>query len=297
MRCFLSYSFDTDISVIKRILTENNVHYVSPVDSLEYGDNITTTVRRQLQDSDFVVGILDHNNNNVFFEIGMAVALKKPIFILLKDNRTSLPIDASELTYTISESTDYEKINYSFRIFIDNLSRSHSNIEQRKPKVSTKKIKGKTISRNLASSLMNRPIQSAQQFEQVIGDLFREMGVGILAENKNKARDFQADFSLWIDELNSSLGNPIIVEVKFNRNRDALKGAVDQLSNYLKKYNSKTGLLIYNNPSGVPFTELYSYSPLILSISFQDLVDKVTTTSFAETILKLRNQIVHRESF
>jgi hypothetical protein len=296
MRCFLSYSFRTDISVIKRILTENNVYYVSPVDSLEYGDNMVTTIRRQIQDSDFIVAVLD-DSTNVSFELGMAIGVKKPIFILLPTNNESLPVYVAEQTYTIAEPTDYEKINYSFQFFLDNLSKRYQKVERKTQRISRKTIKGKIISNDLADSLKNRQISSAQNFEESIGELFKTLNIDVLAENKYKATDFRADFSLWIDELNSVVGNPIIVEAKFNRNRNSLRDAVEQLSSYLKKYNSKTGLIIYNNPTNESFVELFSYSPLVLSISFQDLLDKLTSESLPEIILKLRNQVIHKEIY
>jgi nucleoside 2-deoxyribosyltransferase len=275
--------------------TENNVHYVSPVDSLEYGDNMVTTIRRQIQDSDFIVVVLD-DSTNVSFELGMAIGVKKPIFILLPSSNETLPLYVAEQTYTIAEPTDYEKINYSFQFFLDNLSKNLK-VERKTQRISRKIIKGKLISKDLVDSLKNRQISSAQNFEESIGELFKTLNIDVLAENKYKATDFQADFSLWIDELNSVVGNPIIVEAKFNRNRNSLRGAVEQLSSYLKKYNSKTGLLIYNNPTNEQFVELFSYSPLVLSISFQDLLDKLTSESLPEIILKLRNQVIHKEIY
>lgn len=298
MRCFLSYSFKADISVVKRILTENNVHFVSPIESPEYGDTLVTTIRRQMQDSDFVIVILD-DSENVSFELGMAIGLKKPIFILVSTKNVSLPVYVSEQTYTIAEPTDYEKINYSFRFFLDNLAKRHPKVVRKISKLPKKIIKGKTISQDLAYSWSRRENYTGQQLEEGILELFHNLRIDILAENRNKATDFQADFSIWIDELNSVIGNPIIVEAKLNRNRNALKNAVDQLSNYLKKYNSnsKTGLLIYDNPSGESLTDLYSYSPLVLSISFQDLVSKLTIKSLPEVILELRNHVIHKEIY
>jgi hypothetical protein len=266
---------------------------VSPIDSHEYGENLLTTIRRQMQDCDFIVAVLDESTN-VSFELGMAIGLKKPIFILVPSKNEALPIYVSEQTYTIAEPSDYDKITYSFRLFLENLSKHHQKSERKRTKFSRKPIKGKTISKDLVRSWVDTRIDTGKQFEDQIRELFKILNIDVLAENKYKATDFQADFSLWIDELNSFVGNPIIVEAKFNSNRNALRNSVEQLSSYLKKYNSKTGLLIYYSPSNEPLIELSSNSPLVLSISFQKLLDELTTKSLPEIILQLRNQVIHK---
>ena len=121
MRCFLSYSFQTDVSVIKKILSEYKVSYIDPVESLEYGSSILPTISRQMKDSDFVIAVFDESTN-VSFELGMAIASKKPIFIIVgEDARKELPNYVEVLTYTLANPTDYEKIKYNFNFFLNNL--------------------------------------------------------------------------------------------------------------------------------------------------------------------------------
>jgi nucleoside 2-deoxyribosyltransferase len=298
MRCFLSYSFETDISVIKKILTENNISYVNPIENLEYGNAIVQTISRQIKDSDFVIAVLD-DNTNVPFEIGLAMGGKKPIFVITAEkNENELPIFLTATTYAFAKATDYDKIKYSFDFFLDNLPFKKDKIVSEVLEVRTKtkkEYKGKKLTNDYVHSLGNIDNIRGLEFENFIGELFRKLDLDIFAQNRTKEKDFQADFSLWIDELNSKIGNPIIVETKSTSDQHTLSSAVAKLSDYLKKYNSKVGLLIYSNPSGRQYDNLFSYAPLVISISIQELLQQLTEKTLPEILIHLRNKAIHKE--
>ena len=200
MRCFLSYSFQTDISVIKKILAEKNISYVSPIENLEYGTAILQTIVRQIKDSDFVIAVLD-DSANVSFSIGLAMGGKKPIFVITRNkNENEFPLFLSAVTYTLANSTDYDKIKYSFDMFLSNLPIKREKIVfdvlASKPK-SKKEYKGKKLSNDYVQSLENIDNKRGFEFEVFVGELFKELNLEIFAQNRTKERDFQADYSLW----------------------------------------------------------------------------------------------------
>jgi hypothetical protein len=297
LRCYLSYSPDTDISVIKNILTERNILSVSPLENSEYGNAILVTINRQIKDSDFIIAVLD-DNINVSFEIGLAMGNKKPVFLITPyKNENKLPVFLNSVTYTLANPNEYEKIKFSFDFFLDNLPMKRdkivSKVLEKKPNV-IKKLEGKILSPDFVKSLGTFENMSGIQFEETVGLIFKKLNVEIFEQNRNKVQDFQADFSLWIDELNSIVGNPIIVETKSISSQISIINTVERLANYLKKYNSKAGLLIYNNPSRIVYSDLTSYAPLVISISIQELLQELTKKPLAKIILQLRNKAVHK---
>lgn len=339
MRCFLSYSFQTDISVIKKILSDLNVSYVNPVENLEYGSAITQTISRQIKNSDFVIAVLD-DSTNVSFEIGFAMGSKKPIFVISSNKKENeLPVFLTAVTYTLAAATDYDKIKYSLDIFLKQLPLKKELTVTQKPyltareeevlklmtqdysikdiaeklmlsprtieayrynireKISLKENQSKRLSNDYINSLGDLSKIRGIQFEELVGQLFKKLDLETFAQNRAKEKDFQADFSLWIDELNSIVGNPIIVETKSSSDQAILNDAVIRLSEHLKKYNSKVGFLIYNNPSDKQFNNLFLFSPLVISISIQELLQQLTEKSLSEIIIQLRNKAVHKEIF
>ncbi|MBU0472351.1 MAG: nucleoside 2-deoxyribosyltransferase [Nanoarchaeota archaeon] len=292
MRCFLSYSYKTDISVIKAVLTELNISYVNPAESLEYGHTVLDTSRRQIKDSDFIIAVMDMSPN-VAFEIGMSYGSKKPIFLIVPEKQEhGLSGDLSGLTHTLSDPTDYNKIKYNLKIFVNQLPRKRQSSREIKRR---RKFSGPKLTPKYIASLGDVSSVRGVAFEGLIEDIFSKLGIDILAQNRNKANDFRADFSIWISELDSIIGNPIIVETKSTSNSSSLKNAVSQLTYCLRKYNSKTGFLIYNAPNCGPNLELFGFAPLVISISIQNLLQKLTEKSLAEIILELRNNAVHKE--
>ena len=295
MRCFLSYSYKTDISVIKKILSVNNIFYINPTESLEYGASFLQVIKRQIKDSDFVIAVFDQSTN-VSFEIGLAMGSKKPVFAIVPEQaKKDLPLFLSAVTYTLAKPTDYDKIKFSFDLFIKKFP-TIEKVANMPPPPKEKKHKDK-LTFDFVNSLHNISTLKGQEFENFVGELFKKINIDILAQNKLKEKDFQADFSLWIDKVNSSVGNPIIVETKSFANHHNLKEAVEQLSSYLKKYNSKAGLLIYNKPDGESYNDLYYYSPLLISISIQDLIHKLTEKTFSDILIELRNKAAHKEIY
>ena len=293
MRCFLSYSYNTDISVIKKILTDYNIFSVSPTESLEYGNLIPEVIRRQIKDSDFVIAIFDESSN-VSFEIGLAIGSKKPVFLIIPDKEEKdLPAFISVSTNVFSKPTDYEKIKYSFDLFIKKIATLSKTTARMRPLKKEKPKEKPTF--NFLGSIEDVNKLRGNEFENYVGELFKKINIEVFAQNKLKEKDFQADFSIWIDKLNSLVGNPIIVETKSFANHNDLKIAIKQLSSYLKNYNSKAGLLIYNKPDGKSFVDLFSVGPLVISISIQDLIRELTQKSFSEILLELRNKAVHME--
>lgn len=292
LRCFLSYSYKTDISKVKNILSDYNISFVDPIESFEYGSSILSSIQRQIRDSDFIVAVLDENIN-IPFEMGIAFATKKPIFVIVPDyQHQKLPNFIYDMTHTIANPSDYSKIKYNFQIFIDNLSLKEKRIRKSPTKT---KFRGKRLSKNYLSTLDRMNDISGYEFEKYLGELFAVLDLEIMTQNHNKGKDFRADFSLWINELDSLKANPIIVEAKSSDNHNFLNRAIEQLSNQLLKYNARIGIIIYNNPSNKPIPELTSLTPLIVSISIQDLVLQLTEKSLPEIIIELRNKAIHSE--
>lgn len=294
MRCFLSYAYKTDISVIKEILNEFNITYVNPTDSLEYGKTIVEGIHRQIKESDFMIAIMD-DSPNVAFEIGLGYSIKKPVFLITTGNKDHIfPSTISTITHAFAEPTDYNKIKYNLEIFLNHLpykKRSNTEIKSRK------KFKGSMLTSQDIVSLGDISNIRGAEFERVVEQVFSKLNVDVLARNRNKDKDFQADFSIWIDELDSIVGNPIIVESKSTSNNSSLRQAVYQLTFHLKKYNIKSGLLIYNDPNNNLKLDLFDLSPLIISISLQSLLQRLTEKTLAEIIIELRNHAVHNVNF
>jgi nucleoside 2-deoxyribosyltransferase len=69
---------------------------------------IAEKVRRQIREADLVLADLTGANPNVFYELGLADALDKPMFLLTQDDMQHVPVDVRHLEL-IRYSLDDEK--------------------------------------------------------------------------------------------------------------------------------------------------------------------------------------------
>lgn len=294
MKCFLLYSYNTQVSAIVRLLSENAISYLSPIESFYKANTVTSAVIQQVKECDFVVAVID-KTPTIYFTLGLAVALKKHVFIIVPEQEERQISDFfSDVTYTIANPDDYEKIKYSFNIFIERLPKK----EKRKPKVQLASRAGGRKLTNREYEGLSRQLTdlskqaSGLQFENFVLSLFKKLNIDILASNSNKATDFQADFSVWIDELDTFIGNPILVETKSNSYSS--REGIQQLLYQLSKYNARTGVLIYNDPNhSFNSSTSFHFAPLVLAFSIQELLRELTVKTFSEIILERRNYVVH----
>jgi GTP cyclohydrolase II len=118
---------------------------------------------------------------------------------------------------------------------------------------------------------------------------------GAVVSQQHGDRDKGVDMALWIDSLESSLGNPILVEIKMScLTEDQLKIAEDQLRRYLTTTNSRSGLLLYLDREKKRFRRATLGMPLIIRLDIRDLINELRTKTLSRVLLSERNAMVHQ---
>ena len=100
MKCFISreYGLSSDIiNSVQEVLLKLNI---ASIDLYSEGiqENIRINFSNNINDADFIIGILERYSPNVLFELGIAVGINKPVFLLL-DEDVSMPFDFRGMTY------------------------------------------------------------------------------------------------------------------------------------------------------------------------------------------------------
>jgi hypothetical protein len=108
------------------------------------------------------------------------------------------------------------------------------------------------------------------------------------------ARDRGADFAVWSDSLRSSLGSPILIEVKAtNLNHFSFRAAYSNLAKQVQESGSAAGLLLYLDKSGKRFPRPATWIPSVLWFDAEDFAKELSRKSFGEVLAEQRNKIVH----
>jgi len=288
MKGFVIHSSETDITNLKFIFSEMNIELVSPFfNYFNAGIDWATNFKEQIKDSDFIVCYYEDRPNSIF-ELGMAHGMNKPIFVVVPPN-SKIPSDLNSILYVSANFDEEEKIRYNLHIFLNNLKKK----ALKRHKQKTSKFKGNILTNSFLNNLNISKETSGQEFENYISRIFTELEIVSVENDRGRSKDFVADFSIWLDDLDSIIGNPLLIEIKSTTTIQSLRKAEEQLLKYLERFNGKTGLIIYNDFKLKNKEFETQFAPRILAIGVNKLVLELRNKPISKIIFDLRNSAVH----
>lgn len=281
--CFISAPFGADTSVLRQILEEKGIRWHDQTD-VRAGGSWLDAVDTAMTRSDFVCVILptESHRANVLFELGIAYARRKPVLAFLGP-LLSLPSDIQGLTYFHVDSANEEALRSALDAFLvhatpTSLTKPFAMQSKRKPK----------------SKPAPLPPSSATgfEFEQCTAELLRKSG--FIVSEPSESREQGADFAVWIDEVQNSLGNPLLVEVKAgDLSSTRLDEAASQLRHYVTKTHGHCGLLVYWDRQSREFPAVSVHWPLVFRLSGKSLARLASQGLLAQELVRLRNDAIH----
>jgi hypothetical protein len=280
--CFISAPFGVDTSVLRQLLDERSIRWHDQTD-LRAGGSWLDAVDTAMTRSDFVCVVLpsERHRENILFELGIAYARRKPILAFLGASQ-SLPSDILGLTYFRVDSANREAVRSALDAFL-----AHATPTNPVTMRSKRRAKPKPYSLPSASA-------TGFELEQRTAELLRE--AGFIVSDPSASRDQGADFAVWIDEVQYSLGNPLLVEVKAgDLSNTSLEEAASQLRTYVAKTHGRCGLLVYWDRQSREFPDVSVDWPLVLRLSGQRLAHLASQGLLAQELVRLRNDAVHRK--
>jgi nucleoside 2-deoxyribosyltransferase len=295
LKCFLSASYDTDLSLIKSVLAENNVETFDLYD-FSIGSSIQDILKRKLRQSDFAVFVVSKESKNVLYEIGVCEGLGKPSLIII-DKEANLPFYIDNKLSLTANLSDREFLKMTLLGFIDEIR------AKRKP---TKRVTRPTEKqfekydndiKEVLNSLLDqtkriREDGQGRELEYVIEEIFKT--IHLKYADNSRGPDIGIDFALWNDKLGRIIGNPIIVEAKFGRLSDeTFKKAEFQIKKYAESSDARVALLLYLDKTGKRHKFQSSLNPLIIAYDVEDFINDLLESSFESVILTSRNKIAH----
>jgi hypothetical protein len=287
--CFISAPFGVDTSVLRRSLSNLGVRWfdqTSFTPDLEWPDAVDKAVAT----ADFVCVVLpDGTQGNIFFELGIAYAKRKPILAFIGKSAI-LPTDVRSLTYFRVELRDVEAVGYALETFLTHARDEHAS-EISMPR-------SRRESKHSVDAFISVP-ETVQglQFEDRTAELLRDAGFIVSRRGMERAHDQGADLAVWIEELqNYALGNPLLVEVKAgNLTQESIHRAELQLRSYVQKTHGRSGLLIYWDWQNREFPPVEKGWPVIFRLSGEALTRLVREQRLPDELIRLRNTVAHGE--
>ena len=283
--CFILAPIGVDTSVLRQTLEEKSIRWFDQT-SVKVGSNWIDAIESALTRSDFVCAVLpEGQHENVLFELGIAYARRKPILAFVGSS-ASLPSDILSLTYVRADPKDRAAIQTALRTFLAYATETpirKSQWPQPKRGLPSKE-----------SFLPPSAAHAAQEFEQKTAALLQKGG--FIVSWPTERRDKGADFAVWIDELQHSIGNPLLVEVKAGKlSMKKIREAASQLRAHVAKTHGRCALLVYWDQQNRKFPALSVEWPLVFHLSGAALTRLVKEGRLPDELIRLRNAAVHRE--
>lgn len=295
LKCFLSASYDTDLSSIKSVLAENDIDIFDLYD-FSIGSSIQQILKRKLRQADFAVFVVTKDSKNVLYEIGVCEGLGKQSLIII-DKDANLPFYLENKLSLTANLNDRDFLKMTLLGFIDEMkSKKRPTIKQKTEDNKEIEIYSSDVKAVLSSLLEQtkdiRENGQGRELEYIVEEIFKT--IHLKYADNSRGPDMGIDFALWSNKLGRILGNPIIVEVKFGRlGLDIFKKAETQIQRYAEKSDAKVALLLYLDKTGKRFKLSPSLSPLIIAYDIEDFITDILKSNFENVILTSRNKIAH----
>ncbi len=288
--CFLVTSMNIDVQPLWNILEQRNIKRIGYFLESSYGNELSLKIEEAIHKADFIFAVLDSraSNKNVYFELGIAFGKNKPIF-LVTDSNEGVPLLLKDIFFIKATFSDFEAIKYNLDIFLE-----HSKATRKAKTKTTRRSSKKRFSAELLFDNVKRA-QSERDLENVLRDAFKRAGYQV--DKEVGAEDKLVDMAVWIDQIQSAIGNPVLVELKAgllteNRINDGLQ----QLRVATLNSGGRIGLLIYKDERGQRFPFNSNKWPLIIALSVDEFLEMLSNGNLPKYLITQRNRFVHGPS-
>lgn len=267
--------------------------------SFQQGDSVSASFVDRMDKVDFVVARLATASPQMLYEVGVAIGAKKPIAMICSP-QVQLP---ASLAGTVTLRTTGGESGFAVFAFLARFVEDLRALGAKTPQgpQKSKEQPGHLGKGSLATYLRRvqklRKEGSPAGLEALVMDLLRKATGTIVQAEGSTGPDSGVDAMLWNDALDPTLGNPVLVSVKWGPlHRQSAQLLGSHLKAQLRATQARTALLIYLDPTGwrLPTTQLRD--PHILHFDMEDLLRDLKDSSFEEVLLAARNRIAHGEA-
>jgi hypothetical protein len=304
LKCFISSTYGADMSLLKSILTMNNVEVSDVYDMSDSanstGEVLENVLKRKMRQSDFALFVISKANANIYYEMGICEGLGKQHFILLDKDYAKdfeMPFDVRNKPFLSAKLSDQKFLQLSVETIIERVKTSRKHYKKSpNVKVAQHSDYDNEVRSELNSYLGKlsklRENGTYKDIELIVEGIFKTLTLNYV-QNAGMP-DKGVDFALWSDSLGRIIGNPIIVEVKYGKlSTDIFDFTISRIKEYAEKSDAKLALFLYLDRKNRRFKFKSSLKPLIITFDLEDFVSGLISHTFENLILSQRNKIAH----
>lgn len=290
IKCFISFDSNTDTNKLEAILYDLGVEILNLYD-FAIGSSFEDIIKRKIREADFVIAFVNNESKNVLFDVGMAEAFEKPIFLLVnQDVKVPLYLE-KKMYFKIDWTKDTRLLELSLKNYIEDIS---NNLKL------TRKLPNALESLSIDDTneklitLKNYRNKRLNEFEltKIILDVFSKINIQAVSELSLDNRS-RVDIAISNENLSHFFGNPILIEIKAgDLSVESIDNAQLQLLNYINKTDAYYGILLYLDSKNKRFKSSNRH-PNILIFDIEDFIQGISSYGLERLLLDNRNDLVH----
>ena len=286
--CFISAPFGFDASPLIEAMEERNIVSVRG-DDLAPGESVFQRVQQEIRHSDLVCVVLPqgYGQDNLIFEAGLALGSDRPVLVLASPD-VDIPFELGELTCVRASLTDKPFLGSILDAYLPEVL-SRSPRIHRPPTSALKRLSQEDAEESLRS-LKGRKAIGESKLMEVVADVFRKVGIPASSQPTDGSGS-RLDSAIWIDEIQSIFGNPILVEVEAGGlSQSRIDRTYHRLSENLIRAKLRLGIIVYWDLAGGKFKVAAHHLPLVICLSIEELIDSLRQGTLTTTLLAIRNR-------
>jgi hypothetical protein len=258
------------------------------------GRTITELLEDCVQRADLVIAVVSGGADNVSFEVGYAMALRKRMLALVPPGE-ELPIWLSTTPHLRVNPDNREAIEFGLNTLLSVPKGDRPTSDASRQSTPIGPLADDLLGRLTAAS--NLP--SDDELIRIVGDAFRTAGASPIAYGHTQTdagvsgaeRRQVADIAVWSDEFEPWLGNPLLVEVRRLSNAKEMVAALEQTTALLESRKLSWGLFLYVG-APVPAAMATKY-PGVFAVAIERFLESLRDTRLGTWLGQMRNARVH----
>lgn len=287
-KIYLSAPPSLDTRAIRAALTRRGTMCFSADELDSPGKNLAEIFREGIDKADVVVAVVDPTaaSSMVLFELGLARAVGKPIFLFLTGDMPLSPWLSLGMPYLRYEPENPAGLEFG----VDQiLSFPHHDSKPSGRLARTRPI-GRRADELLAQLHTAGDAITETVLLQIVEQAVHASGATAVAHGRSC--DEGVDLVVWSDDLLPWVTNPLPIEIRMSvRNQTDLHKAALALLPFGAAPTIICGLLIY---SEAEIDIDIALAPVnILHISVEKLLEALRTTGFGDVVRRLRSERLH----
>ncbi len=286
--CYLAYPYGLDIAPVINALQALDVRPIDATDLAPGTLPLADSIQDQISRADMVIAVVGGTTRDrpVLFELGLARGLGKRT-VVIAPPRVNLPAELTGVPTIRLNLKRHEGLVRAVQRAL-NLPRGPAALSELTFPSRPLGVAADRYVERFQQLVSSAPIPG--ELERLLAEALTATGAVVELTHRSPSDD-RPDFILWHNELESTLGNPILVEINYNAS-DAL-AASHHLARYMSDTGTNWGLLLFAVGTKLSGPTTKPLAPGVLLMAISELLSDLRYDSLPQVITRERNRVMH----